>query len=77
MFIVECSLHTTLKSCKCVDMVSVKSASRYQSRLSMYIRGLILRNEPRQFRLQNIGTTLAAFTVGLEALFFIPAEQFH
>ena len=56
-----CSNHT----CHCVNMVSVTSASRYitsasryhpryQSRSSMYIRGLIPRNSrnwPRQFRL--------------------------
>ena len=31
----------TVCSCYCVDMVSVTSASRYQSKSSMYIRGLI------------------------------------
>ena len=43
----------------CVGMVSVMSASRYvtsasryQSKSSMFIRGLIPRNWPRQFRLQ-------------------------
>ena len=35
-----CCNHT----CYCVGMVSVTSASRYQSRSSMYIRGLIPRN---------------------------------
>ena len=48
----------TFKSCNCVGMVSatpashyVSSLSRYQSRSSMYIRGLTPRNWPRQFRL--------------------------
>ena len=45
-----CCNHT----CYCVGIVSVTSASRYQSRSSMCIRGLIPRNPrnwPRQFRL--------------------------
>ena len=53
-----CCNHT----CYCVNMVSVASASRYitsasryhpryQSRSSMFISGLILRNWPRQLRL--------------------------
>ena len=46
----------------CIGMIYVTSASRYvttassyQSRLSMYIRGLIPRNCPRQFRLVLYG----------------------
>ena len=39
------------QTCYCVGMVSVAPASRYQSRHSMYILGLIPRNWPRQFRL--------------------------
>ena len=48
------------RSCYCIDMVSVTSALRYvtlashESRSSMYIRGLIQRNWPRQFRLSGI-----------------------
>ena len=49
-----CCSHTNY----CVGIVSVTSASRYvtsasryQSRTSMYIRGLIPRNRPRQVRL--------------------------
>ena len=47
-------------SCYCVGMVSVtsashyvKSESHYQSRSSMYIRGLIPLNWPKQFRLDS------------------------
>ena len=50
----------------CVGMVSVTSASRYvtsasryQSRSSMYMRGLILRNWPRQFRLPHTDVILS------------------
>ena len=46
------------KTCYCISIVSVTSASRYvtsasryQSRFLMYIRGLIPQNKPRQFRL--------------------------
>ena len=45
-------------TCYCVGMVSMESvlryatsASRYKSRSSMYIRGLIPRNWPRQLQL--------------------------
>ena len=43
------------RTCHCVNMVSVTSASRYhpryQNRSSISIRGLIPRNWPRSFRL--------------------------
>ena len=54
--LVECcnSLFSCIQTCYCVGMVSVPSASRYQSRSSMYIRGLIPRIWPRQFRLEII-----------------------
>ena len=58
MFILECcNSHT----CYCVGMVSVTSASRYQSRPWMYIRGLIPRNGPSQFRLQSEELKLIRF----------------
>ena len=59
----ECCKHLfpCNKTCYCIDMVSVTSAScyvtsasLYQSRPSMYIRGLIPRNSPRQFRFATL-----------------------
>ena len=41
------------RTCYYTGMVSVKSASRYQSRPSIYIRGMISRSWPRQFRLRD------------------------
>ena len=58
-------------TCYCGNMLSVTSASRYimsasryhpryQSRSSMYIRGLIPRNWPRQFRLERFLSELSS-----------------
>ena len=58
-FIVECSNHmfrcnqTCNQTCYCVGSFFVTSTSRYQSRSSMYFRGLIPRNWPWQFRLDQ------------------------
>ena len=52
MFIVDCYNYLFRNhTCYCIRMVSVTSASRYQSRPSMYIRGLIQRIGASQFRL--------------------------
>ena len=54
-FIVSCGMLYRLfrcnRTCYCIGMVSVTSASRYQRGPSMFIRGLIPRKWPRQFRL--------------------------
>ena len=52
-FFVECCncLFCCNQTCYCVDMVSVTSASRYQSRPWIYVRGLIPRNWSMHFRL--------------------------
>ena len=44
----------TVHTCYSVGMLSVKSASRYQSSSSMYIRGMIPQNWPSQFRLHGL-----------------------
>ena len=56
MFIVECCNHlfSCNHTCHCVGMVSVTSASHYQSRPSMYILDPIPRNGPSQFRLYDV-----------------------
>ena len=55
LLIVECCnrLFRCNHTSYCVGMVSVKPASRYQSRPSMYIRCLIPWNWLRQFRLRQ------------------------
>ena len=42
------------RTCYCVGTVSVMSASRYQSRYSMYIRGMIPRDWQRQCQLKYV-----------------------
>ena len=61
--------------CYCVGMVSVTSASRYQSRSSMYIRGLIPRNSTELAEAVPIAwhCVIVAFTGRTHLLFAILA----
>ena len=57
-----CCNHT----CYCVNMVSVTSASGYQSRSLMYIRGLIP---------WNFAELAEAVTIGQEVIKYVPAQR--
>ena len=52
-FISECCNHLfcCIRTCYCGGMVSMTSLSRYKIGSVMYIRGLMLRNWPSQFRI--------------------------
>ena len=69
-----CCNHT----CYCAGMVSVTSASHYvtsashyQSRSSMYIRGLIPRNWPRQLRFERVDDICLELQKNGEGLFLL------